>query len=123
MQAKEERIMPPETVVLNRAQVSRLEQVVAITTPVPDSLGRTSKRTPVFHLPVYEVKLLVEHLGQGTNRTEKLAEDKQQQQQQKAHEEPEFDETRFSCDLADLSDLIDKLKSYQNQWRRFGRQA
>lgn len=80
-------------------QVTKLSQLVAISTPIPAQDGRTSKKTPVFQLPVYEIDL-------------KLAEDENEDIKQKTR--------RFHCDLADLSDLIEKLKSLENQWRRSG---
>jgi len=83
---------------LKSFHVARLYQVVAISTPLADQLGRVSKKTPIFHLPVYEVKL-----------------------QMVDPEDPagEIRDLCFHCDLADLTDLIDKLKSFQNQRKFF----
>lgn len=85
------------TTTLSQVHVSRLDQVVAITTPIPDQRGHTSKKTPIFHLPVYQIKLEMRGDVSSTDG-----------------------ELQFHCDLADLTDLIDKLKSYQNQWRLLG---
>lgn len=71
-------------------QVSKKTNVVAITTPIPGEDGKISKKTPVYHLPVYEVEL------------------------QSDSGEP----IKFHCDLADITDLISKLKSYENQRRK-----
>lgn len=69
--------------------VTRLDDIVAITTPIPDARGNVSSKTPVFHLPIYKVDL---ELDRGN--------------------------TSFHCDLADLTDLISKLKELRNQWQR-----
>jgi hypothetical protein len=78
--------------VLNLAEflVSKERNVVAITTPIPGKDGKLSKKTPVYHLPVYKVNF-------------------------------RFDDGNpvdFHCDLADITDLINKLKSYENNWRK-----
>ena len=73
--------------------IARQEDLLAITTPVPDHLGNVSIRTPVFHLPVYMVSLF----GSTESDTQQL---------------------EFHCDLADLTDLISKLKQLNEQWTR-----
>lgn len=77
---------------LVESNVSKEHQVLAIITPTPAANGQVSKKTPIFHLPVYKVDLKL-------NSNESI---------------------NFHCDLADLADLIDKLKRYQNQWQKFG---
>lgn len=72
-------------------KISRLDDIVAITTPIPDARGNTSSKTPLFHLPVYKVDL--------TSNGHEIS---------------------FHCDLADLTDLVAKLKELNIQWRRSG---
>lgn len=81
--------------ILRQVEATRLSHLVAVTTPIPTSDNRISKKTPIFHLPVYKIELKIESPASS-------------------------DELSFYCDLPDLSDLIDKLKSMENQWRRFG---
>lgn len=70
--------------------INKENNVIAITTPIPGSDGLVSKKTPVFQLPVYKVDLNFE----------------------------QEESVTFHCDLADITDLITKLKSCENQWRR-----
>lgn len=74
-------------------EVSKVEQVIAITTPIPGPDGTTSKKTPVFHLPIYKISLYL-----------------------KDQEKP----VTFHCDLADITDLTSKLKSCINFRIRYG---
>lgn len=71
-------------------KVFKDDKVIAISTPIPGSNGEISKKTPVFHLPVYKINLQLDDGGQNVT---------------------------FHCDLADLTDLISKLKSLENQWK------
>ena len=80
--------------VLEQLKVTKMEQLVAITTPNPGPDGQVSRKTPVFHLPVYKIRLIFEN---------------------------DPNELELHCDLADLTDLIDKLKRVQNQWLLSGR--
>lgn len=77
---------------LKECQVHRQEGVFAVSTPIAGPDGQISKKTPVFHLPMYSVKL-------------KFEDDRQ---------------VEFVCDLADMTDLIGKLKTLQDQWIKFG---
>lgn len=76
-------------------QVSKVEDVIAVTTPIPAQDGRLSKKTSVFHLPVYKIKL--EFNSSNNQQGNELIE--------------------FYCDLADLTDFISQLKAHQNCWR------
>lgn len=77
---------------LKQSQVTKLTKLIAVATPIPGKDGLVSKKTPVFHLPVYKIDLQLDD-----------------------------DETvTFHCDLADMTHLIDQLKSYKNHRRRFG---
>jgi len=78
--------------VVTSYQVSKDDKVVAITTPVPGKDGQVSRKTPIFHLPVYKIDLEFDH-------SETLT---------------------INCDLADMIDLISKLKTFENIWRRSG---
>lgn len=71
-------------------EVEKVEDVIAITTPVPAQDGSISKKTSVFHLPVYKISLQLEN------------------------QENPID---FYCDLADLTDLISQLETCQNCWK------
>lgn len=73
--------------------VNKEKKIVAISTPIPGHNNQVSKKTPVFHLPVYKINL-----------------------QMKDQDEP----IEFHCDLADMIDIIDKLKGYENQLKQFG---
>lgn len=84
----------PKSFNLKKIEVTKEQQVIAVTTPIPTANGIVSKKTPIFHLPVYRITMQSDNSGKGHS---------------------------FHCDLADLTDLKDKLKSYQNQWRRYGR--
>lgn len=83
--------------ILNDFVVSKLDQVVAVTTPIPASDGRVSRKTPIFHMPIYKINLSFDDKTQTDDETKAID---------------------FNCDLADLTDLIDKLKTLRNQWRR-----
>lgn len=74
----------PTQFTLQDCKVSKKNNLVAITTPIPAKDGSVSKKTPVYHLPVYKVKL-------------KLSDEQM---------------LEFYCDLADMTDLIDKLKRF-----------
>lgn len=76
---------------LSSSNAIKEEDVIAITTPVSAPDGTISEKTPIFHLPVYKVSLQLE--GQ---------------------DEP----ITFHCDLADITDLIGKLKVCENLWKR-----
>lgn len=78
---------------LENCQITKVDHIIAVITPIPNKKGQISKKTPVFHLPVYEVTLNVE-----TDETQPLT---------------------FYCDLAELIDLIDKSASLENAWRRY----
>lgn len=81
---------PPELI---GSQVIKDESIIAITTPIAAKDGTISKKTPVFHLPVYKIHLDLKN--QQDNET-----------------------TVFHCDLADLRDLIEKLKVVENLWKK-----
>lgn len=73
--------------------VTKETQVVAISTPLKaQNTDEASCKTPIFYLPIYKVQL-------------KLDQNKS---------------VEFHCDLADMICLLDKLKHYENLWRRFG---
>lgn len=72
------------------------ENKIAITTPIPDKNGKISKKTPVFHLPIYKVDLKLHNTDKGIEEEEVVS---------------------FRCDLADMTDLIGKLKCFENIWR------
>jgi hypothetical protein len=78
--------------VLADFRAHKVDQVVAITTPIPDARGNISTKTPIYHLPVYSV-----HLKTANNET-----------------------LNFKCDLADMADLLAKLKELKNQWTNIG---
>lgn len=73
-------------------KVSRQEDVFAVSTPIAGPDGQVSKKTPVFHLPVYNVELNLE----------------------------KGERVDFTCDLADMTDLLGKLKALENHWIKFG---
>lgn len=77
---------------LENCQVTKVDHIIAVITPIPGKKGQISKKTPVFHLPVYEVTL---EAGDGTTPV------------------------TFYCDLAELTDFIDKSVSLENAWRRY----
>lgn len=99
--------------VLRQSQVSKSSELVAISTPVAAADGRVSRKTPVFQLPVYTVRLATTTCslvggggvvaGAASKQTDGALDQHEQQQQ-------------FLCDLADLTDLIDKLKSLEHRW-------
>lgn len=74
------------SIVLDKIHATRQEDVIAITEPIPDELGNVSSKTPIFHLPVYKLSLA------------------------EAAQQPDGRQVEFHCDLADLTDLISKLK-------------
>lgn len=75
---------------LSSFHVGKMNGVIAITTPIPDGRGNISTRTPIYHLPVYNVDLTI-----GDKATLNL-----------------------KCDLADMTDLVAKLRELKNQWGR-----
>lgn len=75
--------------------MERQEGIFAVSTPIAGPDGQKSKKTPVFYLPVYNVKLTLE----------------------------ENSKVEFNCDLADMTDLLSKLKALENQWIKFSGQA
>lgn len=77
----------------NNLSVTREEELVVICTPMPGPNGEISKKTPVYHLPVYNVEL-------------------------KLDDGPSEEVVSFQCDLADLTDLIDRLKACENLYKR-----
>lgn len=81
---------------LKNFHVTKLSKLIAVATPIPGKDGSVSKKTPVFHLPVYKIDL---QLNTGEVVT-------------------------FHCDLADMTHFIDQLKSYKNhrQQSRFSAQ-
>lgn len=75
---------------LSSFHAAKINGVIAITTPIPDSRGNISTRTPIYHLPVYNVDLTIDN----------------------------NDKLTMACDLADMTDLIAKLREVKNQLSR-----
>lgn len=82
------------------------EKVVAITTPVPGPDGQISKKTPIYHLPVYKFEMELANEETESKENEQNLDSKQV--------------VSFHCDLADITDLLDKLRAFENSWRRSG---
>lgn len=68
-------------------RAEKQSNLVAVSTPVPGANGRVSPKTPIFHLPVYKISLELD------NNQSKM----------------------FFCDLADMCDLVDKIRRIKSR--------
>ena len=106
---------------LAKYQVSRLVDVLAVTTPIPDEYGNVSTKTPVFHLPMYKVDLLLRR------QTKTIGPQKERDHQHGGDSDDDNcdadDSLSFHCDLADLTHLLNRLKELNQEWSRHGWEA
>lgn len=99
---------------LGKFHMSRLTDVLAITTPIPDQYGNVSTKTPIFHLPMYRLDLFLRYRrGQHQNH------DQNESESDDDDDDVDAKLMSFYCDLADLTDFLTKLKELEDEWRRY----